>query len=519
MKTASLNTVSLINNVSQDKTLKQGNSEQSGTSFSNVIGSISVANQKTVTNLTNSKATNTTDSKNTKSASNTDSTSNPKDSVNAVVKDKLDNCENVNEATSKQSEVQETQNAASDITNDDEQNSKEVLDEASEKIKNILLDVLKISEEDLKSAMEVLGLEYLDCLDKNNLAQLLTQVSGNTDMSVLITDENLYQQFNDVLTLVNDVKTDILAELGITEEQLMTTLEQLNTNNLVDDAATVETDNVTNTSQTKDLQVIVENAKESVLTNVSTKEETIVNQDKTVTDVENEITNVTTTKVNTDTSTTQDGGEQQLAGNKEEVIAKQPDTLELGDTVEKDFHQYVLGQGKQENVVNNNLENVVSMNEKPTVDVESIVKQIQNQIKVTANMDTTKLEFQLNPEHLGKLSIQIASKEGTVTAQIAAQNLAVKEVLESQIVQLRENMNNQGLKVDAVEVTVESHEFERNLDDGSRSAEQQQFEQQQKNSRRQLNYNDLTTLEDLSEDEALIAEMMIGNGNSINYTA
>jgi flagellar hook-length control protein FliK len=129
------------------------------------------------------------------------------------------------------------------------------------------------------------------------------------------------------------------------------------------------------------------------------------------------------------------------------------------------------------------------------------------------------MEFQLNPEHLGKLTIQIASKDGIVSAQITAQNLAVKEVIESQIVQLRDNMNNQGLKVDAVEVTVESHEFERNLDERNSNANQEQFEQQEKNSRRQFNYYDSDTLEDMSAEEALIAEMMIGNGNSINYTA
>lgn len=516
MKTASLNTVSLINNVSQDKTLKQGNTEQSSTSFSNVIGNISVANQNAVTSLSNSKAVNTPDSKNTKNAPNT---SNAKDSDNAVVKNKLDNCDTVKEETSNQSDVQETQNVASNITTDDKQNPKDVLDESSEKIKNILLDVLKISEEDLESAMGVLGLEYLDCLDKNNLAQLLTQVSGNTDMSVLITDENLYQQFNEVSTLVNDVKGDILAELGITEEELQTTLEQLKSNDLVDDTSTVVKDNVSNTAQTKDTHVIEATAKENVLANVNAKDETSLKQDKAVADVAKEITNETTTKVNTDTSGTQDGNEQQLAGNKEEITAKQSDTLDLNETIDNDFHEYVLGQGKQENIVNTNLENVTLLNEKPKIDVESIVKQIQNQIKVTANMDTTKLEFQLNPEHLGKLTIQIASKEGTVTAQIAAQNLAVKEVIESQIVQLRENMNNQGLKVDAVEVTVESHEFERNLDEGNSSANQEQLTQQEKNSRRQLNYNDLTTLEDLTEEETLIAEMMIGNGNSINYTA
>ena len=40
----------------------------------------------------------------------------------------------------------------------------------------------------------------------------------------------------------------------------------------------------------------------------------------------------------------------------------------------------------------------------------------------------------------------------------------VKEALESQLVLFKQNMNQAGVKVDAVEVTVGSHELERNLE-------------------------------------------------------
>ena len=85
--------------------------------------------------------------------------------------------------------------------------------------------------------------------------------------------------------------------------------------------------------------------------------------------------------------------------------------------------------------------------------------------KVTVREAQTTMEMQLNPEHLGKLYIEVTTKEGNVSAHIMTQNELVKEALESQMAELKQSMNQAGVKVDAVEVTVGSHEFEKNLDE------------------------------------------------------
>jgi len=66
-----------------------------------------------------------------------------------------------------------------------------------------------------------------------------------------------------------------------------------------------------------------------------------------------------------------------------------------------------------------------------------------------------------------------------VTAKIMTQNAVVKEALEAQSVELRQNLEQAGVKVDAVEVTVASHEFEKNLEQNA-EGEKQQGEQQGK---------------------------------------
>ena len=108
-----------------------------------------------------------------------------------------------------------------------------------------------------------------------------------------------------------------------------------------------------------------------------------------------------------------------------------------------------------------------------------------------------------------------------MSAQIFTQNEAVKEALEQQIVTLKENMNQAGVKVDAVEVSVGSHEFERNLEQEAKQDERQAEEQERASqSTRRINLNELDELGGvMSEEESLVAQMMAEQGNSIDYTA
>ncbi|RDY32469.1 flagellar hook-length control protein FliK [Lachnotalea glycerini] len=502
MNTTSVDSTAIVNALSVDKVSRQDDSNQTFENFSNLIDRISTSSQNNISDTSGLKSSQNLVSKNIGST-----TVNRK-----LVNDNSDKLNSSNVNKENNSNIIESNEVV-----DDNKSVEDVLDDASEKIKNILIENLNISEEDLESVMQMLGLNYLDCLDKNNLAQVLTQISGNSDISALITDESLYQQFNDSLEMIAGVTQDILSELGITEDNLMAVIEQQNTINENAELTTI----TENTNQTQ--QIAVDEDPKLIQTDYVKDSSTIsdvkLNEDKklndnSVSDGEKVIPDEPESE--TVAANTQDSDEQQM-DEKEGDTAKEINLFKNDDKTSNKYQDYTQVQGNRDNVLNN-LEQTATINE-TSVDVESILRQIESQVKVSSTLDTSKMEFQLNPEHLGKLTIQVASKEGIITAQITAQNLAIKEVLESQIVQLKENMNNQGLKVDAVEVTVESHEFERNLEEGNSSMNQEQFEQQKKNTRRQFNYNDFDTLEDLSDEEALIAEMMIGNGNSVNYTA
>jgi flagellar hook-length control protein FliK len=124
--------------------------------------------------------------------------------------------------------------------------------------------------------------------------------------------------------------------------------------------------------------------------------------------------------------------------------------------------------------------------------------------------------------------MEVTAKDGQISAKIYTENEAVKNALENQLVVFKENMNQQGMKIDAVEVSVGTHEFERNLEERASDQERrdaenlmQQDKNNQKNGRmRNIDLNNLDNLQGLmSEEEQLVAQIMKDNGNTVNYMA
>lgn len=149
-----------------------------------------------------------------------------------------------------------------------------------------------------------------------------------------------------------------------------------------------------------------------------------------------------------------------------------------------------------------------------------IIHQINDYLKQNQSFKLTQMEIQLNPENLGNVLINVSTKAGVVSATIQVQNETVKQVMENQMVQLKDSMNQQGIKVEAVEVTIESHEFERNLDERG-SDQEAQYEAALKKAQRRIRLMGDETVEELDafpEEEQLTVEMMRMQGNSLNYT-
>jgi flagellar hook-length control protein FliK len=81
------------------------------------------------------------------------------------------------------------------------------------------------------------------------------------------------------------------------------------------------------------------------------------------------------------------------------------------------------------------------------------------------------MTLQLKPEALGKLEMQLATKDGVVTARISAESAAVKDKIEQLVPQIREHLSQQGVNILQISVDVsrkDSDGNERGMADSDR---------------------------------------------------
>ncbi|MBS5932879.1 MAG: flagellar hook-length control protein FliK [Clostridiales bacterium] len=347
------------------------------------------------------------------------------------------------------------------------------LNQLTTEVKNIIMDNLEITEEQLEVIMSTLGLNYLQLLEPSNLAQVFMEANGLSDPTQMLTDQLLSDQFSQLVEQIGQVD---LEEMGLTTEDIALHLENLNLKNAEDVPA--EEAVVTTT--------VNDDSEEDVVNNQKT-----LNQKSTV---ENQDIKVEVQKHTTDSDADTSSSNKQ----------KQDPSVEHANL------NTILNNVTKVNTVESFGNELVQIQQ-----LRDIANQVVEQIKVIIKPDQTSMEMNLNPESLGKVNLVVAEKNGLLTAQFTVQNEIAKEALESQMQTLKDNFTNQGLKVDAVEVLVSNSPFSQdNMSEGSK--EQQKSSGKKKN----INLADLDLLEDdITEEEAMKIDIMSQNGNSVDYSA
>ena len=90
--------------------------------------------------------------------------------------------------------------------------------------------------------------------------------------------------------------------------------------------------------------------------------------------------------------------------------------------------------------------------QRPQPDYE-IPRQIVEQARLLRTLNDTQMVIRLHPEHLGELTLRVSvGSNGAVQASFHSDNAQVRNVIENSLVQLRQELSNQGLKVDRVGV-------------------------------------------------------------------
>lgn len=378
----------------------------------------------------------------------------------------------------------------------------ETVEEKAGELMQEVADVLDIPLEKVEEVMEILGLTAVDLFDPANLKQLLLNLTDSVDEVSLVTNENLYGNLQDLFAAVEESLGALQEELGLSEEELDVLIEKISSKAQEEVSAEVmpETPEVS-VEGMKDYAVSVQKGGETVQIKVTvddasgTKSTSEQVTDSTEAQIQ---APVKQEKAASDMGHGQEGANtgEHTAGNA--ILQHFMQQVEAAETVEAPMQQPVY----------------------QSTQTEQIMNQIVEYMKINVSEDTQKMEMQLHPASLGTVNVQIAAKDGVITAQFTAQNETVRAAIESQMIQLKEQFEEQGIKVDAVEVTVANHAY------GDRSFEgQENMDQDKGNARkttRRINLDQLDEdgeLAEMEDSERIAVEMMQANGNTVDYMA
>ncbi|MBR1700975.1 MAG: flagellar hook-length control protein FliK [Lachnospiraceae bacterium] len=369
-----------------------------------------------------------------------------------------------------------------ELSKEDLEKAAEVVAAAANELIGQIADTFDVPVEELQELMVQMDLEPADLLNPENLNAFLLQAGGVEDSMALLTNEEMYGDFQMLMDQAGELADSVAGELAALPDRTF--------------AADVEAEPV----DAADMEA--EPEEEEPMPDMTGKADRA------------------------------EFGEQPGQVRTPKAEEHKPDAgTNAGhakperDGVKHDAH---AGEG---NLVLQTIRNeefapeleAVPMSAGSEVDTQDIMRQIMDYMRVQIRLDETSMEMQLHPASLGTLQIQVEAKGGVLTANFITQNEAVKAALESQMVQLQENLEQQGLKVEEIEVTVATHQFEQNLDQQGRDGEQSGEAQEARRPRvRRLHLggpDEMIPPEEMTEEDRITAEMMAANGGTVDYTA
>ncbi|KAI4447750.1 hypothetical protein C823_002269 [Eubacterium plexicaudatum ASF492] len=427
--------------------------------------------------------------------------------------------------------------AGAQESNVDADTVQETVEEAIENIKDVIKENLGVDDEQLEAAMELLGLTQMDLLDPQQLVALAVELTGSADAGSMLFQEN----FRLVMQETAVITKDLLQELGMSMDDLMNRIHSMLENTkqpietmLPQQDAQVQVQQEAQPQQTLQQVQVPENGQEVIGTAeadtqvVRTVQEAQPRQENAQQSpetayVQNEQPQETKQVVDTQPQqeNTQTGSQADSGQNQAGTPVGKNETQE---STRFDFQTNVHAQEPSVHV--QTPQNAATQAPLPQVNMQEVIDQIVQHTRIHLSESVKSIEMQLNPENLGKVYIHVSEKQGTVTAQLTAQNENMKEALVQQAAILKENLNQQGIKVDAVEVSAGTHEFENNLERDAHSQEEQARQQEEQNMRRSgrsIRLNEQGEPEGISglmsEEEVLVAQIMRDNGNNVDFKA
>lgn len=382
--------------------------------------------------------------------------------------------------SARQRKVQDAVNKAGDAA---EKNAGKKVDEAADKMLSDTAEELSVTEEELLSVLQSLSLTPADLLTKEGLQQVVLAVSGETDFANFLTDETMFTTLQNLCGELQTTLSDLADELGISQDEVQDFLTALA--DKAGDASTLQAEALSaeelSTEKTEDVVTDVEKGSDT---------ESITG-DKTASEV-----NVPGKETGKQTEKETSGEEKSFTGDK---------------AFDNFAQSFKTGQTQ-------NTQAAAEVTPHFDVETENIIRQITDYMRGNVTDGVSEMDMQLHPASLGSVHIHLEAKEGVLTAQFTAQNESVKAALESQMIQLKDSFEEQGLTVESIEVMVSSQKFDQSYEEAESHANDTGSRSGRQRTRRAGLHVSMED-EELSDEEILAKEVLKGQGSTVEFTA
>lgn len=392
---------------------------------------------------------------------------------------------------------------------------------ALELILQQIRQVLGVEDVQIQESMQNLEMTSIDLINPEKIAQLVADLSGEESTIGFIADENMYNSLQELTASVETILDELVSKTGLEKESILEGLDvpiELFDKDITQD---LQIDQVVETEDTDIIDMAVENKVENDFEVVS---EVKAFETKESEDINSKSLNIekNSTEGITQNDTTVE-------------ISKTDDSEADSDKSTESGNDNLSGNGQAQGF-NSDLENIEALttDNDAVLDekagTEAIIRQLADFVKINSGKEITEMELQLHPASLGTVNVQLATKGGNITAQFTTENETVRAAIEAQATQLQLDLEEQGIKIDAIEVTVASHQMEKNLEEGNKDNNQDR--QDDRNNkvngirRKSINLRAFETDSEIAEemqnvDDAtrVAMEMMRMHGNSISLLA
>lgn len=385
-------------------------------------------------------------------------------------------------------------NKAKDKLDNADTSSAELILRVFDQIQSIIMEELNLTPEEFDSMMTEMGVTLTDLSEPQVIMEMLLNDKGLTDSTELLLDEELQNTFQKLLASVENIKQQLPANMSNEDiKQILTQITEQND--------TVEFDFLADSYENQ----------EAILNDSDMTKD--ISESKTKSQAQQLISEDSgKSNMNQGIAATDNNGLTNT--NKNDFTS----TNDLSATKNSDGRAEIEGfEAFVDNLTTNYDKPIVEFTDDNIrfYDIRDIAQQLIDKIRIMAKPGQTTMELQLYPEHLGKVNLTVTSKEGLMSAQFVVQNEMAKEAVESQMIILKENLAEQGIKVDSIDVTVGGYTFDQN----EQSAEDSHTTRKKADRGRKITFEEAVAMsEDPIDTES--SDNIIGTlGNSINYKA